>query len=213
MTDITLDRYIILGSAAERAAFTPVPGTSGPGAYLLPIWVENDTGDAYYWDETAGPAAWVAWPGGSGITELTGDVTAGPGSGSQAAALAPAYKTRVVTLALDGGGVDITTGAKKAILFPEDGTITSWTILSDDAAFTAGDIEFDVFLDDYASYPPTTSIVASAPPALSGVNQDTDATLTGWTTAVTAGDVFGFEVVSCSGITSCTLEITVEVAA
>lgn len=86
MTDVTLDRYLIFGTAAARAAFTPVPGVGGTGTNLLPIWVDSNAGHAtWFWD--TGTAAWVAWPA-TGITQLTGDVTAGPGTGSQAATIA-----------------------------------------------------------------------------------------------------------------------------
>jgi hypothetical protein len=193
--------------------------------------------------------------GGGGIDELTGDVTAGPGSGSEVATIANSAVTLAkiadaaanskllgsgaagvgapyeeialgsglamtgttlsatggsanpltVGVTVDGGGAAITTGIKGYIQCPIAGTIDAWTLLADQA----GDVEFDVFLDDFASYPPTTSIVAAAPPALTAADSDTDSTLTGWTTAVTAGDVFGFEVVSAATIERVTLQLTV----
>jgi hypothetical protein len=69
----------------------------------------------------------------------------------------------------------------------------AWTILSDDAAATSGSIVVDIWKDVYANFPPTVGdkITASAPPTISTATKSTDATLTGWTTAVTANDVFG----------------------
>lgn len=64
MTDITLDRYLILGTNAQRLAFTPNPGVAPAAQFLLPIWLESDTGDAFYWHNTGTPG-WAAWPGGS----------------------------------------------------------------------------------------------------------------------------------------------------
>jgi hypothetical protein len=110
-----------------------------------------------------------------------------------------------VGVTVDGGGEVITTGQKGYIQCPITGTIDSWTLLADQT----GSVEFDVFADPFVSFPPTTSIVAAAPPALSAADSDTDSTLTGWTTAVTAGDVFGFEVVSAATIERVTLQLTV----
>lgn len=92
MTDVTLNRYLIIGSDADRLAFTPDPALTTPGSGVLVIWTVNDDPayPTYVWDVDAGPADWVQINagGGGGITELTGDVTAGPGSGSQAATIA-----------------------------------------------------------------------------------------------------------------------------
>lgn len=113
MTDITLDRYLILGTNAQRLAFTPDPGVAPAAQFLLPIWLESDTGDAFYWDNTGTPG-WVAWPGGgSALTALTGDVTA-TGPGSAAATIAANAVTTVkinnsaVTLAKIANQADLT---------------------------------------------------------------------------------------------------------
>lgn len=60
MTDTRLDRILCGGTAAARGAFTPDPPTG-----VLVVFLETDTGDAYYWN--TGTAAWVAWPGGSAV--------------------------------------------------------------------------------------------------------------------------------------------------
>ena len=65
MTDITLNYYLVLGTNAERLAWTPDPGPAPTsGTWLLPVFIEYDTGDAFYWDNTGTPG-WVAWPGGA----------------------------------------------------------------------------------------------------------------------------------------------------
>ncbi len=81
MSDTALDKFLNYGTAAERIAFTPVP----PPLPTLYWWYETDTDEAWAYD-----TSWhqVSSPGGTGITELTGDVTAGPGSSSQAATIA-----------------------------------------------------------------------------------------------------------------------------
>lgn len=113
MTDITLDRYLILGTSAQRLAFTPNPGVAPAAQFLLPIWLESDTGDAFYWDNTGTPG-WVAWPGGgTALTALTGDVTAtGPGSAAATIAANAVTTAKIlnsaVTLAKIANQADLT---------------------------------------------------------------------------------------------------------
>jgi len=74
MTDTRLDRIACYGTNAERLAFTP-----DPPAGVLVVFYEKDTGDVFLWDTDAGPAAWVAWPGGSATLADGdyGDITVG----------------------------------------------------------------------------------------------------------------------------------------
>lgn len=107
---------------------------------------------------------------------------------------------------IDAGAGIITTGVKGYRRITQDGTIKRWSIL----AFQTGSIVFDIFKDPFGSFPPTTSIVAAAPPTLSGATNATSATLTGWTISVKAGDVLGFRVSSVSGLSKVTLQLEVE---
>jgi hypothetical protein len=117
--------------------------------------------------------------------------------------------TRVVGIVLDGGGSAITTGVKGYTRVPYAGTISKVTMLADQS----GSIVVDVWKDTYANYPPTDadSITASAPPTISAATKSEDSTLTGWTTSVAVGDVFGFNVDSASTVTrvSVLIEVTV----
>lgn len=108
-------------------------------------------------------------------------------------------RTGSVTMTIDGGGATITTGNKKYIRVPYAGTITQVTTLADQSC----SIVVDIWKDTYANYPPTDldSITASAPPTITAALKSQDATLTGWTTSVAAGDILGFNVDS---VTSCT---------
>lgn len=83
MSDTSLNSIIQYGTDADRIAFTPDPAV---GSQVLYFWyVTDDAPNLYIWDGSA----WVLVnSSSSGITELTGDVTAGPGSGSQAATIA-----------------------------------------------------------------------------------------------------------------------------
>lgn len=137
---------------------------------------------------------------------LTGDVT-GSGTGSFAATVKTNLKTHPITLTIDGAGSAITTGTKAYWSCPYDCTIQSVTMLAD----VSGSIVVDIWRDSYANYPPTDadSITASAVPTISAATKSTDATLTGWTTSISAGDVLGFNVDSVSTITKLTLVLSV----
>lgn len=130
--------------------------------------------------------------------------TGTPGIGLTAAA-----RTQTIGITVDGGGVLLTTGIKGYRSFPVAGTIIGWRILADQV----GNITFNVFKDVFASYPSTTSIVAAAPPTMTGNDAAEDTTLTGWTTAVAAGDVFGFSITGTPlAILRATLELTIRIA-
>jgi hypothetical protein len=118
---------------------------------------------------------------------------------------------RSVGLTIDGGGSVITTGVKGFVRVPFTGTITKVTVLSTDAAATSGSIVIDVWKDTYANYPPTVAdtITASAKPTITTATKSEDATLTGWTTAVTAGDIFAFKVDSVTTLTRATIQLDV----
>ena len=153
----------------------------------------------------------IASAGGGGLSDADyGDITVSGGgtvltidSGVVTPAKSStALKTRQVTFALDGAGSDITTGQKYAyITVPYSGTITAWRIVSPDT----DDIVIDVLKGTYAGFPTVATITGGAEPELSGVDKDEDTV--SW--AVTAGDILDVEVISCSGITRCTLTLTV----
>ena len=105
---------------------------------------------------------------------------------------------RAIEFVIDGGGSAITTGVKGYLEIPFACTINRVTLLADQS----GSIVVDVWKDTYANYPPVDadSITASAVPTISSATKDQDATLTGWTTAISAGDILGFNVDS---ITTC----------
>lgn len=69
---------------------------------------------------------------------------------------------------------------------PFAGTITGWRLGAD----AAGSIVLDLWKDTYTNYPPTVAdtITAAAKPTLSSAIKATSGALTGWTTAVAAGD-------------------------
>lgn len=119
---------------------------------------------------------------------------------------------RQVTLIIDGAGAVITTGVKGYLSLPVSGTWKKWRVLSIDGAATAGSIVIDVWKDTYANYPPTVAdtITAAAKPTLSAANKNEDTTLTGWTTAFSAGDILGFNVDSVATVTKVALILEFE---
>lgn len=189
---------------SDTGAFTLPDGvrqTFNPDATVAGLNVGSQAGDP------STPTNGDLWYD-STANELTGRINGANvalGSGGAAG-------TGSFGITIDGGGSVITTGVKGFIEVPFSGTITQATLLSTDASATAGSIVLDVWCDTYANYAPTDadSITASAPPTLSAANKSQDATLTGWTTAVTAGAVCGFTVDSATTVTRVTLILTVD---
>jgi hypothetical protein len=114
--------------------------------------------------------------------------------------------TRTIPFEFDNGASALTTGAKKVyVSVPYDCTITRWRIIADQS----GSIVFDIWKQTFAAFPPTVaqSITASAKPTLSAAQTAESATLTGWTTAISAGDILEINVDSVTTVTGCRLEI------
>lgn len=108
---------------------------------------------------------------------------------------------RTVGITADGGGSAPTAGIKGYATIPYSGTITGYTIISDQS----GSAVFDVWKRNDAVPTIANTIVASAPPTLSSSQYVRSTTLTGWTTSVAANDVIGFNLNSASGLTRATL--------
>ena len=86
-------------------------------------------------------------------------------------------------------------------------TITKVTMLGN----LSGSAVVDIWKDTYANHPPTVAdtITAAAKPTISAATKSQDATLTGWTTAIAAGDILVFKVDSASTITKLTVMLDV----
>lgn len=112
---------------------------------------------------------------------------------------------RTLEVLIDGGGTAITTGVKGDAPLDFASTIVGWTLVADQS----GSIVVDVWKDSYANFPPTVadSITASAKPTLSAADHNKSSTLTGWTTAIAAGDVLRFNVSSAATVTRVTLAL------
>jgi len=113
--------------------------------------------------------------------------------------------TGAIGITIDGGGSVPPTGSQGFVRVPYAGTITGWTLLAD----VVGDAQITVKKSTFAGFPTTASIVASAPPSMTGVQGATSATLTGWTTAVDVGDIFEFVLDSATTCTWLAVELEI----
>lgn len=115
--------------------------------------------------------------------------------------------TGAVGITIDGQGQAISTGNKGYVYCPYAGTITAATLIAD----VSGSCVIDVWKAAYPTVPTVANtITASAKPTLSSAQVSQNTTLTGWTTSVSAGDVFGFNVDSASTVKRVTLTLTVQ---
>jgi collagen triple helix repeat protein len=112
---------------------------------------------------------------------------------------APAYAgVRQISFTIDGNGSPIASGTWKD--FPSVNfacTINKVTIAAD----RSGSITVDIWKSNGAIPTSANKISASAPVTLSSAQLNQNSALTGWTTSITPGDVFGFNVASASTVT------------
>lgn len=114
-----------------------------------------------------------------------------------------AADTEVAGITIDGGGSTPSTGSKGYLQVPFACTITGWTLLAD----ASGSAQITVKKCSDAGFPTTSSIVASAPPLISSAQKGESSMLTGWTTAITAGDILEFNLDSVTTCERLTLEL------
>jgi len=145
---------------------------------------------------------------GSGAVEQIG-VSGGLGlTGAGVLELTANQRIRYINTQLFNAGAALTTGIKQDFLIPFACTITKATLLADQS----GNVVIDIWKDTFANFPPTVAdtITAAAKPTLSAAAKSEDATLTGWTTAIAAGDILRFNVDSVASITRLAINLDVE---
>jgi hypothetical protein len=129
-------------------------------------------------------------------------------SGAQVPKTASAVTDGRIDVWINGAGSAITTGQKKVYVeYPFAGTITAARLIADQS----GDVVVDIWKKTFASLPTVAdTITASAKPTLSSAQTDEDTTLTGWTTAITAKDIFDFNIDSAATITKLHIILEIE---
>lgn len=116
-------------------------------------------------------------------------------------------QTKEISFTVDGGGSVPSTGlgnAFRPVSFY--GTIKSWHIVAE----PSGSVVADIVKANGSKPTASNSICASAKPTLSSAAYAASSTLTGWTTAVVPGDIFGLDLESISTITNLTVTIVIE---
>lgn len=149
---------------------------------------------------------------GADLTGRKATNVADPTSAQDAAtkAYADSRSARILAVVFDGGGIVLTTGAKNVMFTaPITGTITKWRIVSLNGI--TGSVVIDIWKDSYANFPPVVgdTITASAKPTVSSATKAESTTLTGWTTTMTAGDIYEFNIDSVTAFTKIRLELFV----
>ena len=150
----------------------------------------------------------IGLQGPKGDVGATGPTGPQGATGPQGPAGTNATPITAIGYVIDGGGAAILSGAlNNSLRIPFAGTIDSVTLLADQV----GSIVIDIWKDTYANYPPTVadSICGSAKPTLSSAISYEDTTLTGWTKAIVAGDIFRFNVQSATTVQNVTLILKV----
>jgi hypothetical protein len=198
----TVPYTIDLGATDEltpSAVFAHFNGAAASGAFLPCV--------TYYTQD--GLVFARAFPADDVAAGASADVSWFPGLTSSPTGSTPGSTSRTVEATFDGGGATIAVNAKLDLEIGFAATITKWTLLADQS----GSIVVNIWKDTYANYPPTVAdkITASAPPTITTATKATDSTLTGWTTAINAGDTLRFNVDSVTSIQRVTLALELSV--
>lgn len=108
----------------------------------------------------------------------------------------------------DNNGTVLPTGIAGDFQCPIAGTITGVFVYADQT----GSIVLDLWKDTHANFPPTVAdtITAAAKPTLSSASKYSDTTLSGWTTAVAAGDTIRVNIDSVTTITRFTMALRIK---
>jgi hypothetical protein len=107
------------------------------------------------------------------------------------------YLTHSITIHMDGGAAEPSTGVKARWTVSYDTTILGWTLIAD----AAGDAVIDVKRASYADFPTTASIAGTDKPTLATAQKNRNLALSAWSSVLLiAGDVIEFNLES---VTTC----------
>jgi hypothetical protein len=101
----------------------------------------------------------------------------------------------------------VTVGAQMDVLVPFGCIISRFTMMAN----AVGSVVVDVWKDTFANFPPTAAdtVVGVSKPTITLANKMQDSTLTGWNTAILAGDILRFNIDSVTTITRLSIGIDV----
>lgn len=206
MTSLTGARARVGGSAGMNGGGVTSGALAAAIAGLAP-------GDATYIVQTANGTltneqALDAIASLPGIAKINADGSISKAVGADLPSHTHTGVVSAIAYLIDGGGAEIATGIHgPGLMIPFACTITKATALADQS----GSIVVDIWKDSYANYPPdnSDSITASAPVTISTATKSEDATLSSWTTSVSAGDILRFNVDSVTDIEALTITLTI----
>ena len=138
---------------------------------------------------------------GSNIKTINGSSVLGSGD-----LIVSGAAKRSVGMVFDGGGSPPTVGSVGYVVAQFSGTIDQWAIVAD----ASGSAVVDVWKAAGAIPTIANTIAGSEKPTLSTQQLNSDTSLSTWTTAVSAGDVFGFKIDSVTTCTRLTVEVRVQ---
>lgn len=197
-------------TAAEAAAAAPVQSVAGKvGAVSLAI------------ADTAGLQTAIDGKAASGHSHSGLLPTGGTVGQVLAKSSATDHDTAWVTPSAGGSGGTFQRGATFVgspislpvndvpVVIPVSCTVAEATVLT---AGGPGSCVIDVWRDSYSNYPPTVadSICGASKPTISGGTKYRDATLTGWSKSLAAGDIVTFKLESASGFSLIDITLTLE---
>jgi hypothetical protein len=176
-------------------------------ASVIAYLTAGDYVEAYTYASTANTMESATTPARFAISRLSG---AGPtgATGATGPTGPTVARTYGASWAAASGAIVAADTKIVYLTVPQAGTIQNVRVLAQGGP---GSCVIDIWKDTYANYPPTVAdtITASAKPTISAASKYEDATLTGWTKTLNAGDVLAFKLDSTSTFTAIQVMLTV----
>ncbi len=112
-----------------------------------------------------------------------------------------------IPFVLDGEGAPPVPGSWGQISIPFACTVLGWTLTADQP----GDAVIDIQRAAYADFPVVSSITGATPPTLASQQKNENLAVSGWTTAVNAGDILEFVLLSVTACIRLNLSINISI--
>lgn len=151
-------------------------------------------------------------PANATSTATASKIPIADGSGKLDTWVTPGKNTvKVLQFTIDNGSSALAANMADAAFFrfPYTGTINSWSIIAD----ASGSVAIDIWKHASGTVPTASDkITSTTGPSLSSAQMVTDSTsMSGWTTSVTAGDIFVFHVVSATTVKRVTVSLKITI--